>query len=132
MGECGSLGNAALGWAAGRWAATLICGFRPSSLLLTVADRLGGCIARAPAFRCVARSKQRWWPSAPVRAFVRGAAVVASERQLPYAVAVRSNLSPERTRSAQVARFAGRRLWRAAQLQSRQEHLRVPVHRVGW
>jgi hypothetical protein len=42
--------------------------------------------------------------------------VVASDRQLPYAVAVWPNNSFERTRSAFVARFAVRRRWRAAQL----------------
>jgi len=45
--------------------------------------------------------------------------VVVSERQLLYAVAVRPNLSFERTRSAVVARFAARRWWRAAQLMIR-------------
>ena len=48
-----------------------------------------------------------------------GAALVASERQLPYALAVWPNNSFERTRSAAVARFAVRRLWRAAQLMIR-------------
>ncbi|GMU65293.1 MAG: hypothetical protein AMXMBFR36_15670 [Acidobacteriota bacterium] len=43
-------------------------------------------------------------------------AVVASDRQLPYAVAVWPNNSFERTRSAAVARFAGRQRQRAAQL----------------
>ena len=55
----------------------------------------------------------------PMQALEGEEAVVVSERQLLYAGAVRPNLSFERTRSAAVARFAGRQLWRAAQLMIR-------------
>ena len=48
---------------------------------------------------------------------------------MPHVNGVPSNTSFERTRSAAVARFAVRRMWRAAQLMSRYVH-QHEVHRT--